>query len=64
MGKNYYFVIFNWDDVVFCSNIAHAESKEKVEEYYSKKYKWCNVGDIQYGELEIAKKKGMPIIEL
>ena len=62
--KNYYFVSFKWDDVVYCSNIAHAESKEKVEGYYSNKYRWCSVRDIQYGELEMAKRKGLPIIEL
>lgn len=62
--KNYYFVDFKWDDVVYCSNIVHAKTKEEVERYYKEKYGWCSVRNVQYGELEIAKRKGMPFIEM
>ena len=63
MNKNYYFVNFKWNDVIYCTNIAHADNIETVEKRYSK-YGWYHIRDIQIGELEIAKKKGMPIIEL
>lgn len=61
--KKYFFVDFKWDDVVFCANIAHAENIEAVEKEYSK-YSWYHIRDVQIGELEMAKRKGMPIIEL
>lgn len=61
--KKYFYVSFKWDDVVYCSNIAHAENVEAVEKEYSK-YSWHHIRDVQVGELEMAKRKGMPIIEL
>lgn len=63
--KNYYFVSFKWyDSTIFCSNIVLAENKDIVEKHYSEKYGWCSVRDIQCGELDEAKRKGMPIIKL
>jgi len=65
MNKNYYFVSFKWyDSGIFCSNIALAENKEIVEKYYTEKYGWCDVRDIQCGEIDISKEKGMPVVEL
>lgn len=61
--KRYYSVSFQWDDVVFCTNIVHAEDIETVDKEYSK-YKWHHIRDVLDGELEAAKRKGMPIVEL
>lgn len=63
MDKKYYFVIFKWDDTVYCSNIVHASDVKDIEKKYSK-YGWHHIREVEYGELEIAKEKGMPIIEL
>ena len=66
MNKNYYFVSFSWyDSGLFCSNIALAENKEIVKEYYETTYGWCSVGDVlNVDEIKEAQKKGMPVIEL
>ena len=61
--KKYYYVTFKWDDTIFCTNIAHANNIEAVENEYSK-YKWYHIRKVQTGELDMAKRKGMPIIEL
>lgn len=64
MNKKYFFVNFQWySGNVYCSNIAHAESVESVEKEYSK-YPWHSIRDVTSGELEMARSKGMPIIEL
>ena len=61
--KKYYKVSFKYSENVFCSNIAHADSMEAVEAHYSK-YPWFNVDDCLDYELESAKRKGMPIVEI
>lgn len=61
--KNYYYVSFEIREHIYCTNIAHAESKEKVWEYYSK-YPWFYIRDIVNGEVEMAREKGMPIVEI
>lgn len=65
--KKYYYVSFKWSDgeygAIYCSNIVLSDSIDKIKDEYSK-YSWYNIRDIQSGELEMAKRKGMPIIEL
>ena len=61
--KNYYYVSFEIRENIYCTNIAHAENKEKVSDYYSK-YPWFYIRDIVNGEVEMAREKGMPIVEI
>ena len=61
--KKYYYVNFQYSENVFCANIAHAESAEAVENHYSK-YNWCYVQDATDYQVETARRKGMPIIEI
>lgn len=61
--KKYFSVSFQHSENVYCANIAHAETAEEVEAHYSK-YAWYSVREAQDHEVETAKRKGMPIIEI
>lgn len=61
--KNYFAVSFKYSEYVYCSNIAHAETAEAVAAHYSK-YEWASVRECEDHEVETARKKGMPIIEI
>lgn len=61
--KSYYMVAFKYSEDIFCFNIAHADSIEDVKTYYSK-YSWVYINDCPAYELESAKCKGIPIIEI
>ena len=61
--KRYYSVSFKYSDTVYCANIAHAESIEDVEQRYSK-YEWASVREARDSEVETARRKGMPIVEV
>lgn len=61
--KRYYSVSFKYSDAVYCANIAHAESIEAVEQRYSK-YEWASVREARDSEVETARLKGMPIVEV
>lgn len=61
--KQYYKVSFKYSESVYCSNIAHAESREDVEAHYSR-YEWVSVEEAAAYEVETAQRKGMPIVEV
>lgn len=61
--KTYYKVSFEYSEGIYCTNMAHAESAADVEKHY-KKYTWCSVREAAPYELDEAKAKGMPIIEI
>lgn len=61
--KQYFKVSFQYSESVFCANIAHAESAADVEKAYSK-YSWYSVRPAEDYEVEEARKKGMPIVEV
>ncbi|MBR4590184.1 MAG: hypothetical protein IKO36_05905 [Bacteroidaceae bacterium] len=61
--KKYYKVSFHYNDFVYCTNLVLANSREEVEEKYSK-YDWFSITDAYYWDIAEAEKKGMPIIEL
>ena len=62
--KRYYIVTFKCrNEKVFCTNIVHAENMEKVEAEYAK-YGWYHAREVPDDELEAARRKGMPFIEL
>ena len=61
--KNYYNVSFKYSETVYCANIAHAESEDAVENYYSE-YEWIHISKSSPSDVELAKRKGMPIIEI
>ena len=61
--KNYYKVSFEYSEGIYCTNMAHAENAADVEKHYSK-YTWCSVREAAPYELDEAKSKGMPIIEI
>ena len=61
--KKYFTVSFKYSENVYCTNIAHAETIEAVNARYSK-YEWCSVEQCKDYELDNARRKGMPIIEI
>lgn len=61
--KTYYKVSFEYSEGIYCTNMAHAENSADVEKHYSK-YTWCSVREAAPYELDEAKAKGMPIIEI
>ena len=62
--KKYFNVSFQYSENVYCANIAHAESAEAVEAHYSAKYEWCKVSEATVADVEEAKRRGKPIIEI
>lgn len=61
--KKYFYVSFQYSESTYCTNIAHAETAEAVEAHYSK-YAWVSVREAEDHEVETAKRKGIPIIEI
>lgn len=61
--KKYFAVNFKYSESTFCSNIAHAETAEAVNAHYSK-YEWVSVRECENYEVETARRKGMPIVEI
>lgn len=61
--KKYFAVSFKYSESVYCSNIAHAETAEAVNAHYSK-YEWVSVRECEEYEVETARRKGMPIVEI
>lgn len=61
--KKYFAVSFKYSESVYCSNIAHAETAEAVNAHYSK-YEWVSVRECEDYEVEAARRKGMPIVEV
>lgn len=61
--KKYFAVSFKYSESVYCSNIAHAETAEAVAAHYSK-YEWVDIREAEAHEIETARQKGMPIVEI
>ena len=61
--KKYFEVSFQYSETVSCSNIAHAETAEAVKAHYSK-YEWASVRECGEYELEEARRRGKPIVEI
>lgn len=61
--KKYFAVSFKYSESVFCSNIAHAETVEAVAAHYSR-YEWVDIREAEAHEVETARRKGMPIVEI
>lgn len=59
----YYNVSFQYNETIYCTNIAKTDDPEKIKAHYSK-YTWYNISEATAGEVETARRKGMPIIEL
>lgn len=64
--KNYYHITFKYSENIYHSNIALAESEEKVRAHYTDKgYKV--IGEIRewkkYEAIQ-ARKRGKPIVEI
>lgn len=62
--KKWYLVSFKYSDKVYCTNLCIAKSKEDADKYYSTKYSWVSVKDAAEWEVDMYKKRGMPVIEL
>lgn len=62
--KQYFNVNFQYSESVYCANIAHAETAADVEAYYSSKYTWVSVSPAADYEVEEARRRGKPIIEV
>ena len=60
--KNYYNVSFKIGEF-YHANIAHAESMEAADKAYEK-YEWHCVSDANDYDVEDAKRKGKPIVEI
>ena len=64
MSKQAYKVTFRWyDSDTFCTNICIAESEDSARAEYSK-YKDVTLVKASESQVELAKKKGMPIVEV
>lgn len=61
--KKYFKVTFEYAEGIYCTNLAHAETAEDVEREYSK-YPWKSIKEAQPWDVDEAKMKGMPIIEV
>lgn len=61
--KKYFEVTFKYLGNIYCTNIAHAEIAEAVERHY-KNYEQVSIRECSNEEVEIAKRKGMPIVEV
>ena len=61
--KKYFKVTFEYAEGIYCTNLAHAETAEDVEREYSE-YPWKSIKEAQPWDVEEAKMKGMPIIEV
>lgn len=60
-----YKVTFRWHDTdTFCANVCKAENEEKARKYYNTRYRDVTVQPMNDGELEVAKRKGMPVTVL
>lgn len=62
--KQYFNVSFQYSEDVYCANIAHAETAADVEAHYSSKYTWVSVSPAADYEVEKARRRGKPIIEI
>lgn len=62
--KQYFNVSFQYSESVYCANIAHAETAADVEVHYSNKYAWVSVSPAADYEVEEARRRGKPIIEI
>ena len=58
----YFNVSFQYSENVFCANIAAAEKESDVAAMYSG-YEWCSIAPATEGDVETARKKGMPIVD-
>lgn len=56
----YYSVSFQYSENVYCTNLATG-TYEAVERQYSK-YPWFSIKEATPGQVEEAKRKGMPVI--
>lgn len=59
----YYSVSFQYSETTYCANLVKADDPEKIRAHYSK-YAWYSISEATAGEVESARRKGMPIIEL
>ena len=62
--KNYYRVTFQYSENTYCTNIAHAADIETVNAHYNAKYAWSAARIADDYDIETARRKGMPFIEL
>lgn len=61
--KSYFMVTYQINENTFCVNVAVASSRECVEKYYSG-YKLVDIHEANDWELELARRKGMPFVEV
>ena len=61
--RQYFMVSFKYAEDVYCSNVAHAVAREDVEREYSC-YAWSSVREAKPYEVEEARRKGMPFVEV
>lgn len=61
--KKYFNVSYQYSETVYCSNIVHAETAEDIRQYYSE-YNWCDVSEASEFDVEDAKRRNKPIIEI
>ena len=59
----YFTVSFQYSESVYCTNIAIAENEQAINDHYSQ-YEWFSVSPATDAEVEAARRKGMPIVEI
>ena len=60
----YFRVTFQYSETTYCTNIAIAADIETVNAHYNSKYKWSAARPADEYDIETARRKGMPFIEL
>lgn len=61
--KKYYIVSFQYSERTYCTNIALSENLRAVIDHYQK-YTWCSARPATEYDIQEAKRKNMPIIEI
>ena len=62
--KNYYQVSFRYSENIYCTNMVLADSMDAALNHYCGKYSWATASEAKEYDIETAKRKGMPFIEV
>lgn len=60
--KTYFNVTFKYSENVYCTNIAHAENENDVQNHYNK-YEILSITEASEHDVKDAQRRGKPVIE-
>ena len=61
--KKYYKVTFEYDENLYCTNIARADNIDAIKAYYNE-YAWLDIKESPEWEVESFRRKGCPFINV